>query len=125
MASDSDAKPALISVTFFTLKPGYTEQFTDGVKKIAEAAEKSSWPNHYQFSRVRGGGKDFPDFILVAQYKSWADYGAEPNPPLWKMIEGVYGKDDTDKLRKSVNDAIEDAHSHVDIFNPELTYTAK
>ena len=124
VASDSDAKPVLISVTFFTIKPGREEQFTDGVKKIAEAAEKSNWSSHYTFSRVRGGGKDFPDFVLVWQYKSWAEYGAGPNPPTWKMVEGVNGKDDTDALRKSINDAIQEVHSHVDQYNAELTYTA-
>jgi hypothetical protein len=124
VASESDAKPALISVAFFTIKPGREEQFTDGVKKIAEAAEKSNWSANFQMSRVRGGGKDFPDFVLVGQYKTWADYGAGPNPSTWKMVESVLGKDDTDALRKSINDAIQEVHSHVDLYSAELTYTA-
>ena len=125
-SKDTDAKPALIEVTYFTLKHGHeaTEAFTNAVKKITAAATKSNWPNHYMTEKVRAGDKDSPDFILVSQYKSWADFGAEPDPSLWKMVEGDYGKKDTDALRKSLNDAIQEVSSHVDSYNADLTYTS-
>ena len=121
-----DAKPGLINVTFFTLKTSREadDAFTEGVKKITAAAEKSKWSGHFTFYRTRGGDKDSPDYILVSPYKNWAEYGAGPNPSVWKMVEGVYGKQDTDALRKSINDALQDVSSHVDSFNAELTYTA-
>lgn len=126
MPTDKDAKPGLINVTFFTLKTSREadDAFTEGVKKITAAAEKSKWSGHFTFYRTRGGDKDSPDYILVSPYKNWAEYGAGPNPSVWKMVEGVYGKQDTDALRKSINDALQDVSSHVDSFNAELTYTA-
>ena len=126
VSKDKDAKPALMRVTFFTLKQGHVsnEAFTDAMKKIAAAAEKANWPDHYLVQKIRAGGKESPDFILVSQHKNWADFGAEANPTLWKMVEGVYGKQDTDALRKSINDALEDVSSHVDSYNADLTYTA-
>ncbi len=126
MPAAKDAMSALLNVTFFTLKPGRDadEAFTAGIKKIAAAADKSKWTGHYTLYKVRGGGKDSPDYILVSPYKTWAEYGAGPDPSVWKMVEGVYGKQDTDALRKSIGDAIQDASAHVDNYSAELTYTA-
>lgn len=126
MPKDSKATPFLMNVTFFKLKVGReaNDAWTEGVKKITAAAEKSNWPNHYMVQRVRGGGKEFPDYILTSQFASWAEYGADPNPTLWKMVEGVYGKPEADAIRKAVNDAAEDINSHIDSYNADLTYTA-
>lgn len=126
MPTDKDAKPALISVTLFTLKTSREadDAFTDGVKKITAAAEKSKWPGHYTLYRTRGGDKGAPDYVLVSPYKSWADYGAGANPSVWKMVENVDGKQETDALRKSLNDALQDVSAHVDNYNADLTYTA-
>jgi hypothetical protein len=123
---EANAKPNLMNVVWFTLKPGREagDAFADGMKKIAAAAEKANWPNHFIVQRVRGGDKDFPDYILASQHKNWAEYGAASNPMLWKMVEGVYGQADADAIRKSINGAIDDVHSHVNKYNEELTYTA-
>jgi hypothetical protein len=126
MPKDNAAKPFLMNVVFFTLKPGReaNDSWTEAVKKIAAAAEKSNWPNNFMVQRVRSGGKDFPDYVLTAQFKSWADYGASPNSNVWKMVEGVYGKQEADAIRKAVNDAATDINSHLDRYNEDLTYTA-
>jgi hypothetical protein len=126
MPAAKDATSALLNVTFFTLKSSREadDAFTDGVKKIAAAADKSKWAGHFTLYKTKGGGKDSPDYILVSPYKTWAEYGAGPDPAVWKMVEGVHGKQDTDALRKSINDAIQDASSHVDSYSAELTYTA-
>ena len=123
---ETPAKPFLMNVVFFTLKPGReaNEAWVEGVKKIAAAAAKSNWPNNFTVQRVRSGGKDFPDYVLTAQYKSWADYGANPNGVVWKMIESVYGKQEGDAIRKSANDAIAEVNSHLDRYEADLTYTA-
>ena len=125
MPAAKDAMSALLNVTYFTLKSGREadDAFTEGVKKINAAADKSKWTGHFTLYKTRGGGKDSPDYILVSPYKTWAEYGAGPDPSVWKMVEGVYGKADTDTLRKSLSDAIQDASSHVDSYSEELTYT--
>lgn len=125
MPAAKDAMSALLNVTYFTLKSGREadDAFTDGVKKISAAADKAKWPGHFTLYKTRGGGKDAPDYILVSPYKTWAEYGAGPDPSVWKMVEGVYGKADTDALRKSINDSIRDASAHVDSYSAELTYT--
>jgi len=126
MPTAADPAPKLIEVTWFTLKPGHesAEAFMANAKKIAAAAEKAKWPYYYQFGRLIDAGDGAPDFILVSQSKSWAELGADPNPDVWKMIEGVYGKADAAAIRKGINDAIKDVSSHVDSYSAELTYTA-
>ena len=126
MPKDKNAKPALIAVTYFTLNGSLDADnaFTEGVKKITAAAEKSKWSLEYTFYKVRAADKDAPDYILVSPYKSWADYGAGPNPNVWKMLEGANGKQDADAIHKSINDAIKDASSHVNSYSEELTYSA-
>jgi hypothetical protein len=126
MPADKDAKPALINVTLFTLKTSREadDAFTDGVKKITAAAEKSKWSGHFTLYKTRGGDKGSPDYVLVSPYKNWADYGAGPDPSVWKMVESVHGKQETDALRKSLNDALQDVSNHVDNYNADLTYTA-
>ncbi|MGA9422558.1 MAG: hypothetical protein WBW61_09355 [Rhodanobacteraceae bacterium] len=123
---DKQAPPALIEVDYFTLNAGHDadEAFTAGVKKIAAAATKSNWPYYNRTLQVQYGGEGAPDYIMVFPGKSWADLGAEPDPGLWKMVEGVYGKADAAALRKSLNDAIKNVSSHVDSYNADLSYIA-
>lgn len=121
---DKQAPPKLIDVMDFTLKPGHEAhaEFVDAAKKIAAAADKANWPYYFRFLQLQAAGDDAPDYILVMPNKSWADYGSEADPTMWKMVEGVYGKADTDALRKAVNDAIDKTSEHVDSYNADLSY---
>ena len=118
--------PALISVTYFTLKHGHeaNEAFTSAAKKFAAAADKAKWPYYYRVAQVLGAGDGAPDYAIVSPNKSWAEYGMEANPSFWKMIEGVYGKAEADALRKSVNDATDKISEHVDSYSADLSYIA-
>lgn len=122
----TDPPPAMIQVIEFTLKPGHeaNETFRVDMKKFAAAAAKAKWPYHFQTVGITGGGDGAPDYLLVVPTKNWADAGMEPNPTFWKMVEGVYGKADTDAMRKSFNETVAKTSSHFDSFNAELTYTA-
>ena len=126
MPKDKDAKQSLMSVTYFTLNNGRDadDAFTDGLKKITAAAEKTKWSLEYTLYRVRAADKDSPDYILVSPYRNWADYGNGPNPTVWKMLENASGKQEADAVRKSINDAIKDVSSHVNSYSDELTYHA-
>jgi hypothetical protein len=123
---EKQAPPALLNVIYYTLKPGHEAMtaFTDAAKKIAAAAAKSKWPYYFRALQVRGGDAGAPDYVLVIPEKSWADYGTEPSPSLWKMVESAYGKADTAALRKSLNDSIKDSSSHVDRYSADLSYIA-
>ncbi|MGH8128324.1 MAG: hypothetical protein ACRETC_08155 [Gammaproteobacteria bacterium] len=115
----------LVDVNYFTLKNGRAanEAFTNGIKKIYAAAAKTHWSGYSITSQVVGGGPGAPDYVLVIPAKNWADYGAAPNPSLWKMVANVYGKKKAAEIRKSINDAIKSSSEHMDRYNADLTYT--
>lgn len=121
---EKQAQPAFIDVIYETLKPGHeaNEAFTATVKKMAAAAAKSHWPYYFRTMQVQGGDEGAPDYVVVLPQKSWADYGAEASPSLWKMVESVYGKEDTAAMRKSLNDAVQHSSSHVDRYSADLSY---
>lgn len=126
MPSVATPASALIEVTYFKLKPGHeaSDTFTAAAKKIAAAAEKSHWAVNYMIGAVREGDEDAPDFILVIPAKSWADLGKDPDPSVWKMVESVYGKENGQAIRKSINDVLQHVSAHVDSYSADLTYTA-
>lgn len=117
---------AIMDVIFFKLKPGHeaVEAFTDVVKKIAAAADKSSWPYYYRTVQVMDAGAGAPDFMVLIYSKSWADFGIEPDPSLWKMVANVSGQPEADAMRKSLGAAVAEQSSHVDSLDAELTYHA-
>ncbi|WP_445146586.1 hypothetical protein [Dyella sp. Tek66A03] len=124
LAKGAGIAAPFMQVTYFKLKPGHeaSETFTDVAKKIAAAANKANWPGHFVVGKVREGAEGSPDFIVLWPAKNWGEVGNETNPTLWKMMEGVYGKDDTAALRKSLNDVVQESSSHVDRYNADLTY---
>ncbi|MDE2148929.1 MAG: hypothetical protein KGJ55_03640 [Gammaproteobacteria bacterium] len=125
MPKGSEPNPKLMAVTLFTLKQGHVadEAFNHAVEALTAAANKSNWPGHYEFVKVRYGGADAPDYILLSDLsKNWADFGTEINPPFWKMVEGIYGKAKTAELRKTLGDTIMRESQHVDSYNADLTY---
>ena len=120
----SQTPPPILHVIDYTLKPGRDASmaFVDSVKKITAAADKAKWPYYWMTAQIEGGGEGAPDYVLVIRSKNWADVGTEPNPALWKMVEGVYGKADTDALGESVNNAIDKTSEHVDSYDADLSY---
>lgn len=120
----SQGQPALIDVVYFTLKPGRAAHaaFTDAAKKVAAAAAKAKWPYPFRFLRLQAGDEGAPDYLVVSPSKNWADFGAGVDAPMWKMVEGVYGKADTDALLNSLNEAIEKSSEHIDSYNADLGY---
>jgi hypothetical protein len=124
MPKDKEA-PGLLSVVYFTVKNSREAEdaFTDGAKKITAAADKAKWMGHFTLYKTKGGDKGSPDYILISPYKNFAAYGAGADPTVWKMVEGVSGKQEADALRKSFNDSIEDSSAHVDAYSADLTYT--
>jgi hypothetical protein len=124
MSGEAGMTSPLMDVIFFKLKPGHevSEAFTNAAKQVAAAAEKTHWSTHYMFVKVQDGGEDAADFILLIPAKNWADLGADPNPPVWKMVENAYGKPTADSVRKSLDDATQSSSSHIDSYSADLTY---
>lgn len=113
-----------IEVIYFKLKAGHEahQAFLDVAKKIAAGTEKAKWPNNYWIGEITDGGEGAPDFIIVLPSKTWAELGKEPATPLWTVMDSVYGKEDAQAMRKSLNDATQEVTSHIDSYSEELSY---
>lgn len=124
MPKGASLQSPYIEVVYFKLKPGHEahQAFIDVAKKIAAGTEKAKWPNYYMLGEVMGGGEGAPDFVVVLPSKTWAEVGKEPDTPLWAVMENVYGKEDAQAMRKSINDATKETTSHYDSYNADLSY---
>lgn len=115
----------LVNVLYFKLKMGHQNYvaFTDAVKKIAKAANKSKWPYYFTVFHLVGAGEGAPDYMVSSNYASFGDYGTGANPSMKKMVENVYGKQGQAAIVKAFGDAVESQSSHVDRVDADLTYT--
>lgn len=115
----------LTEVISFTLKPGMAayDAFTKGAKAIYAAEEKSNWPYYSELDEMNYAGPGAPDFQLILPVKSWAEIGTPESPTVWKMLANVYGQRKADAIHKSIDDAIASSESHIDRYDPSLSYT--
>jgi len=114
----------LTEVISFTLKPGMAayDAFTNGVKAIYAAEAKSNWPHYSELDTMNYAGPGAPDFQLIIPAQSWAEIGTPESPSVWKMLANVYGQRKADEIHKSIDGAIASAETHVDRYDPSLTY---
>ncbi len=123
---DEVTSAPVLEITYFKLQRGHEANvaFTAAIRKIAAAAAKSNWSNHYTVMQIMDADRGAPDFAVVSYSRNWAEFGKDPEQPLWKMVEAEYGKDAGMAIRKSLNSAVEESWSHIDHRSAELTYTA-
>ena len=112
--------PALASVHRFHLKYGRYKKFLYVIKKIHEAIEKENWSLRYAWLALVNGG-DHPTFTLVIPHEKWADMKG-PEKPLWEMMEQVYGRQEAERLQKSLGKTIHRETSLIARFRPDLSY---
>lgn len=116
-----DLQPKFVEVEAFTLKYGTAESFFHAVKKIDKAIKEKAPDRHYAWEHIMQGA-DGPEYIIAFPYDSWAAF-AEPDPPLYKILDEVYGETDAKMIWKSIGDAIAEEHDLVFAFRPDLSYT--
>jgi hypothetical protein len=123
--NDTAPMTPLTAVISFTLKPGMAayDAFTKGVKAIYAAEAKSNWPYYSELDEMNYAGPGAPDFQLIIPAQSWAELGTPPSPSVWKMLANVDGQRKADEIHESIDNAIASSESHVDRYDPSLSYT--
>ena len=107
------------TVTHFFLHPGGGTAFTDGIKKINEGAQKTSYGTPGRIYQLINGGEG-PHFVLVAPRKSLADLQPQDKTLDQMMTEafGDEGKTTLESFRKSYHRVVTELlHSR-----PDLSY---
>lgn len=96
-------------------------RFVEAVSKITEAAKEAEWGNYAWYS-VEAGGRHSGDFFVVILGEKFADFDEEMDP-LWKMVEGVHGKETAEKLRADLDETITDDWADIWRRLPDLGYS--
>ncbi len=122
MAEQSNVKDGEYNVAWvinFEVSGG--QRFVEAISKITEAAKEAEWGN-YAWYNVEAGGRHGPDFFVVLLEENFAGFD-EDNDPLWKMVEGVHGKETAEKLRADLDEVVTDNWSDIWRRLPDLGYS--
>jgi hypothetical protein len=113
--------PAKFSqITHFYLKPEGVTDFTEAVKKVAEAAKKTNYPIHPLWYQLFNGGEG-PAFVLVSPRNTWAEF-QPPDKTLDAMVEEALGKVPGAAALSSLRKAVHYTYSETAHFRPDLSY---
>lgn len=122
MAEQSNVKDGEYNVAWvinFEVSDGM--RFVEAVSKITEAAKEAEWGNYAWYS-VEAGGRHSGDFFVVILGEKFADFDEEMDP-LWKMVEGVHGKEAAEQLRADLDETTTDDWSDIWRRHPDLGYS--
>lgn len=122
MADQSNVKDGEYNVAWvinFEVNDG--RRFVEAISKINEAAKEAEWGN-YAWYDVEAGGRHGADFFVVLLEENFAGFDAD-NDPLWKMVEGVHGKETAEKLRADLDETITDDWSDIWRRLPDLGHS--
>ena len=123
-ADDDSGMPKYVTVTEYRIKPGKFEDFKNTTAKLTEAAVKSTWSPTWWTSRLAYGNRHaVGDVTMISPEPSWASIGQPADPKTKDMLEGVYGKDETQKLYKQFMGSAKFLSSNVYRYNKDLSFT--
>lgn len=112
--------PRFVRVITFRVKYGSARKFTSAIRKVNEAIEKSSWPTKgYAWLTVVDGDR-VPTFILGLPANSWAEM-KPGDPPLWAMMEEVYGEKEAEKIRGVFAETVTSETSMIVTYRADLS----
>lgn len=116
------ATPAKMRTTAtYSVIPEHLNDFTDAIKKINAAIQKTNYPAKPSrwYSLANGGG--VPTFVLVTDRASWADMEPAEKKLEDALKEANGDSSALDQLRKSCSHIM----SEMSTFRPDLSYMAK
>jgi hypothetical protein len=107
----------------YSVIPEHVNEFTDAIKKINAAIQKTNYPAKPSRWYSLANGGEVPTYILITDRASWADM-EPPEKKLEDALKEAYG--DTgpailDQLRRSCHRIV----SETSIFRADLSYMAK
>ena len=118
------ATPAKMRTTaIYTLIPEHLNDFTDAVKKINAAIQKTNYPAKPSRWYSLANGGEAPTFVLVTDRTSWGDM-EPPEKKLEDALKEAYGDSGPqvlDQLRHSCHRIV----SEMSVFRADLSYMPK
>ncbi len=84
---------AFVNIVTFRLRPGFQQQFLEGITSATEILMEANWGEYYVWTSPVLGGGPGPSMSLVSFHTSWADM-AEPNPTFEALMAQALGEGD-------------------------------
>lgn len=110
------------SVTIFHIRYGKGDDFRSAIARIYDAAEKTKWPFHYQWSRLASGGPG-GTYVLLVDHANWASFADDPNvKPLRDVLREAFGEQEAMSVIERLNGSIESTYNQVVEFRADLSY---
>ena len=109
----------MMTVTHFFVKPSGVAQFTDNIKRINAAVDKTKYPSKPSrwYQLVNGG--EGPHYVLVSDRNSWADMQG-PEKTMVDMLKEAYGSDD--KTLQALRECYDHTVSELLEYKAALSY---
>jgi hypothetical protein len=116
-------RPSLVAVTRYELTFGGSREFVTAVEKIHRAVLDKDPSRHYGWLTTVAGAAG-PTMTLAVPHASWSDF--EPTqPPLWSIVEQVYGESEARSIRDTIERTIRSAQISVLMLREDLSYEPK
>ncbi len=111
---------AMDEVIFFHLNFGHSQEFVTLIKKVTEAANKTSWSENYYWYALENGG-EHPTFALVIPKSKMADF-EDPQVTFPAMLEKAFGRGEAEMIHHGLDKAIHCEHSEIINYRSDLSY---
>ena len=116
--------PAVMrTTTYYSVIPAHANDFTNAIKKINAAIQKSSYPSKPSRWYALANGGETPTFVQIVDRATWADM-EPPEKTLeaaLKEAEGDAGPQLLDQLRSSCTKIT----TELAVYRPDLSYIPK
>src|ERR1700676_4147206 len=119
LVPDPAARPKMLTVVHYFVKPSGLTQFTDGIKRINAAIVQAKYPAKPSRWFMLANGGEGPHYVLVTDRSSWDDMQG-PELQLVDMLKQVYGNED--KSMQNLRDAVDHTISEMLEFRADLSY---
>jgi hypothetical protein len=118
------ATPAKMRTTAtYSVIPEHLNDFTDAIKKINAAIQKTNYPLKPSRWYSLANGGSVPTFVLVTDRASWADI-EPPEKKLEEALKEAYG-DSGPQVLEQLRHSCEHIVSELSVFRPDLSYMPK
>ncbi len=116
------ATPAKMRTTAaYSVIPEHVNDFTDAIKKINAAIQKTNYPAKPSRWYQLASGGDVPTYVLVTDRASWGDM-EPPEKKLEDALKEAYGDSSAlDQLRRSCRRIT----TEMSVFRADLSYMPK
>ena len=116
---EGGAPAKMMTVIHFFVKPSGVTQFTDTIKKINAAVEKTKYPSiPSRWYQLANGGEG-PHYVLVTDRNSWGDMQG-PEKSMSDMLKEAYGAED--KTLQALRDSFDHTVSELLEYKGAISY---